>query len=156
MMCMSNMKPYALEKTIEVFKVVLRLEDGSLVSIICYCQDNLENYTYKLGTNTKTVDTTGIHTYESRDSAIEFARVIAKWRRINKNNDGENKVESVCVLSAYISADVEVEKGDWYGHTGYVSDSIVTDATPIKEYLWEPDFKTFYKRALDIGMMGDR
>ena len=156
-MCMSNMEPYHLEKTTESFKVVLRLEDGSLVSIICYATSNLENYTYKLGTNTKTVDTMGIHTYESRDTAIELARVLAKWGQINSGNKtGTNLVESVCVLSAYISADVEVEKGDWYGHTGYVSDSIVTDATPIKEYLWEPNFKTFYKRALDIGMMGDR
>ena len=156
-MCMSNMKYHdTLGKIIEVFKVVIRLEDGSLVSLVNYMIPSRGGYTYKLGTNKKVVDTIGIHTYESRATAIELARVIAKWPRINAaNKTGENPAESVCVLSAYIPADAEVQKGDWYRHIGYVSDSITTDATPINEYLWEPDFKTFYNRALAIGMMGD-
>ena len=121
------------DKLIEVYKVVLRLTNGKFVAMKNHIDARLPEYIYKLGSNTPLKDTIGLHSYQSKEVAIAFAKMMHYYCGMQDMKD----VESACVLYCTIPKDSNTKIGCHWSKTqiGYISDKLTVDTTPCKEYV---------------------
>jgi hypothetical protein len=133
-MCMSNMKAIDHDRLITVYKIVLRLTNGKFVAMKNHIDKKLPEYIYTIGTNTPLKGTLGLHSYQSKEVACEYAKMITAYCGMHKKFDN---VESACVMYCTIPADSNTKIGNHWKkeHVGYISTKLTFDPIPCKEYL---------------------
>lgn len=157
-MCMSNMKPLDHDKLIEVYKIVLRLTNGKFVAMKNQISPKLPEYIYRSGTNTPLEGTIGLHSYQSKEVACEYAKMVTYYCGMF---DHQTDVESACVLYCTIPADANTKIGNHWKkeHVGYISDKLTVDTIPDKEFLVDHHDETnrdkWSTKLRELGFLGE-